>query len=34
MSEHIRDSILDTTGHTPLVRLSRIGKGLGAELLG
>ena len=28
MSEQIHDSILDTTGHTPMVRLSRIGKGL------
>ena len=32
-NETIRDSILDTTGHTPLVRLSRIGKGLPCELL-
>lgn len=30
----IHDSVLDTVGHTPLVRLSRIGKGLGVELLG
>lgn len=30
----ILDSILDATGHTPLVRLSRIGKGLPGELLG
>jgi cystathionine beta-synthase len=30
----IFDSILETTGHTPMVRLSRIGKGLAAELLG
>jgi len=34
MSEQIYDSILDTAGHTPLVRLSRIAQGLGAELLG
>jgi len=33
MSEQIRDSILDTAGHTPMVRLSRIGKGLPGELL-
>ncbi len=33
MSEQIHDSILSTTGHTPLVRLSRIGKGLPCELL-
>ena len=32
--EHILDSILDATGMTPMVRLSRIGKGLPAELLG
>ncbi len=32
-NETILDSILDTTGHTPLVRLSRIGKGLPCELL-
>src|SRR4051812_1410239 len=31
--ETILDSILDTTGHTPLVRLARIGKGLPGELL-
>jgi cystathionine beta-synthase len=30
----ILDSILDATGNTPLVRLSRIGKGLPGELLG
>ena len=30
----ILDSILDATGHTPLVRLSRIGKSLPGELLG
>src|SRR5512136_962897 len=30
----ILDSILDATGHTPMVRLSRIGKGLPCELLG
>ena len=29
----IFDSIVDTIGHTPLVRLSRIGKGLPGELL-
>jgi cystathionine beta-synthase len=29
----ILDSILDATGHTPMVRLSRIGKGLPGELL-
>src|SRR6201998_2122892 len=29
----IADSILDTIGHTPLVRLSRIGAGLRAQLL-
>ncbi|MEJ7597933.1 MAG: cystathionine beta-synthase [Kofleriaceae bacterium] len=34
MSEQILDSILDATGHTPLVRLSRIAKGLPCELLG
>jgi cystathionine beta-synthase len=34
MSEQILDSILDTTGHTPLIRLSRIAKGLPGELLG
>jgi cystathionine beta-synthase len=33
-SEAIFDSILDTTGRTPMVRLSRIGKGLPCELLG
>jgi cystathionine beta-synthase len=32
-NETILDSILDTTGHTPLIRLSRIGKGLPGELL-
>jgi len=32
-NETILDSILETTGHTPLVRLSRIGKGLPCELL-
>src|SRR5262245_36671780 len=32
-TEQIHDSILDTTGHTPMVRLSRIGKGLPGELL-
>jgi len=30
----ILDSILDATGHTPMVRLSRIAKGLPSELLG
>jgi cystathionine beta-synthase len=30
----IFDSILDTIGNTPIVRLSRIGRGLDAELLG
>lgn len=34
MSEQILDSILDTTGQTPLIRLSRIAKGLPGELLG
>jgi cystathionine beta-synthase len=34
MSEQILDSILEATGHTPMVRLSRIGKGLPSELLG
>jgi len=33
MSEQILDSILDTTGNTPMVRLSRLGKGLPGELL-
>ena len=33
MSEQIHDSILDTTGHTPMVRLSRIGKGIPCEIL-
>ncbi len=33
MSETIHDSILETTGDTPLVRLSRIAKGLPCELL-
>src|ERR1044071_8534204 len=33
-NEAILDSILETTGNTPLVRLSRIGKGLPCELLG
>ena len=33
-TEAILDSILDATGHTPMVRLSRIGKGLPGELLG
>ncbi|MCB9604330.1 MAG: cystathionine beta-synthase [Sandaracinus sp.] len=30
----IYDSVLDTVGRTPMVRLSRISKGLGVELLG
>jgi cystathionine beta-synthase len=34
MPEQILDSILDTTGHTPMVRLSRIAKGYPCELLG
>jgi cystathionine beta-synthase len=34
MPEQILDSILDTTGHTPMIRLSRIAKGLPGELLG
>jgi cystathionine beta-synthase len=34
MSEQILDSILETTGQTPMVRLSRIAKGLPCELLG
>ena len=33
-TEAILDSILQTTGATPMVRLSRIGKGLPCELLG
>jgi cystathionine beta-synthase len=33
-TEQILDSILDTCGGTPMVRLSRIGKGLPCELLG
>ena len=33
MSESIHDSILDTVGQTPMVRLSRLGKGLPGELL-
>ncbi|MGE0868903.1 MAG: cystathionine beta-synthase [Kofleriaceae bacterium] len=33
-TEQIYDSILDTVGNTPMVRLSRISKGLPAELLG
>ncbi|MBA3822019.1 MAG: cystathionine beta-synthase [Deltaproteobacteria bacterium] len=33
-TEQIFDSILDTAGHTPMVRLSRISKGLPCELLG
>jgi cystathionine beta-synthase len=34
MSEQILDSILEATGHTPMVRLARIAKGLPGELLG
>src|SRR5436190_9666673 len=34
MSEQIYDSILDAVGGTPMVRLSRVAKGYGAELLG
>src|SRR5207237_5302958 len=34
MTEQILDSILDATGHTPMVKLARIGKGLPCELLG
>ena len=34
MSEQILDSILDAVGGTPMVRLSRVAKGFGAELLG
>ncbi len=34
MSEQIHDSILETTGHTPMVRLSRIAKGISCEVLG
>jgi cystathionine beta-synthase len=33
-NETIVDSILDTAGHTPMVRLSRIGRHLPCELLG
>ncbi|MGE0547320.1 MAG: cystathionine beta-synthase [Kofleriaceae bacterium] len=33
-TEQIYDSILDTVGNTPMVRLSRIAKGLPGELLG
>ena len=32
--ESIYDSIIDTTGNTPMVRLSRIGRDLPCELLG
>jgi cystathionine beta-synthase len=32
--EHLYDSILDAVGHTPLVRLARIGHDLPCELLG
>ena len=34
MSEQILDSILDSVGGTPMVRLSNVGKGLPCELLG
>jgi len=34
MAEQILDSILDSTGRTPMVRLSRIAKGVPCELLG
>jgi cystathionine beta-synthase len=34
MSEQIHDSILDAVGGTPMVRLSRIAKGIPCELLG
>src|SRR5436190_12841910 len=34
MAEQILDSILETTGATPMVRLSRIGRALPCELLG
>src|SRR5688572_26161090 len=34
MSEQILDSILEATGHTPMVRLARIAKGVPCELLG
>ena len=33
-NEQIHDSILDAVGHTPMVRLARIGKDLPGELLG
>src|ERR1700760_4104672 len=33
MPEQIHDSILGTTGGTPMVRLSRIGKGLACEVV-
>jgi len=29
----VRDSILDTIGHTPIVRLSRVGAGLTGQLV-
>lgn len=32
-AEHIHDSILDTAGHTPMVRLARFGRSLPCELL-
>ena len=34
VQESIQDSIIDTTGNTPMVRLSRIGRDLPCELLG
>ena len=34
MAEDIHDSVLSAVGNTPLVRLSRIGRGLPCELLG
>ncbi len=34
MTELIHDSVLSVVGHTPMVRLSRIGRGLPCELLG
>src|ERR687883_1839408 len=33
MAAEIRDSILDTVGETPLVRLARLGAGLGAQVV-
>ena len=34
MTEQIHDSILDAVGHTPVVRLRRIARGLPCEVLG